>query len=377
MRKAMRLSELLEEVAITLEDRFYGEAFWITCEVTDVKKYPEKRWCFLKFVEKEGTQMSAEIKGVFWSSSYASILQFEKHTKQIFASGISVTCLVRVVFHQRFGLSLEVVEIDAAYTIGQLELERQKTLEQLLAANKAIEITADGNYLTPNKRLPIPFVCQKIALITAPNSDGQRDFMQVLTNNPYGYAFDIELFAAQVQGDTAAATIEKQLVTIAKSKIPYDVVVIVRGGGSNTDFKAFDDFHLCRTIAAFHIPILTGIGHDRNTSIADMMARQYKTPTEAATFLLDKSFRLDRDLMQAKEKLLQLSKQRIYYTRQHLEQLRLRVQNLDPKNILKKGFAIVRKDNKALQSVQQAAIGDTLETELFDGTFTTTITHKK
>lgn len=372
----MRLSELLEEVAITLEDRFYGEAFWITCEVTDVKKYPDKRWCFLKFVEKDGAQMSAEIKGVFWSNSFASILQFEKQTKQIFASGISVTCLVRVVFHQRFGLSLEVVEIDAAYTIGQLELERQKTLEQLLEHNKSIELTAEGAYITPNKRLPLPFICQKIALITAQNSDGQRDFIQVLNNNNYGYAFHIELFAAQVQGDTAAASIEKQLLAIAKHNIKFDVVVIVRGGGSNTDFKAFDDFHLCSAIASFETPILTGIGHDRNTSIADMMARQYKTPTEAATFILDKSLRFDRDLMQAKEKVLHLAKQRIYYTQQHLTQLRLRIKNLDPQNILKKGFAIVRKNEAIITSISHLQIGDTIEAELIDGKITSTITQK-
>lgn len=372
----MRLSELLEEVAVTLEDRFYGEAFWITSEVTDVKKYAEKRWCFLKFVEKDCGQMAAEIKGVFWSNSYTSILQFEKQTKQTFASGISVTCLVRVVFHPRFGLSLEVVEIDAAYTIGQLELERQKTLEQIVATNKQIELTSDGSYITPNKRLPIPFICQKIALITAPNSDGQRDFIQVLANNAYGYAFDIETFAAQVQGDTAAATIEQQLKKIEKSKAKFDLVAIVRGGGSNTDFKAFDDFYLCSAIAAFGIPIITGIGHDRNTSIADMMARQYKTPTEAASFILDKSLRFDRDLLQAKERLLLLSKQRIFYARQNLQQLQQRVINLDPKKILKKGFVILRKNNVAVQSIEQLEIGDKVEAELIDGKIATSITQK-
>ena len=274
---AQKLSELVNEIDAILHERFTGKTFWIKAEIADVKKYSDKRWCFLKFIEKDGHSITTEMKGVFWSNSYHHVENFERETQQLFASGLEITCNVRVRFHKRFGLDLEVLAIDFAYAIGKLELERKQTLERLLRENPAIRLLNNGDFSTANRRLELPTVFQSIALITAPNSDGQRDFKEVIDKNKYGYSFLVKEFLTQVQGDTASQMIMNQLALIQSSTISFDVVVIVRGGGSDTDFKAFNNFELCNEIASFPIPILTGIGHDRNTSITDLMARQHKT----------------------------------------------------------------------------------------------------
>ena len=186
---AQKLSTLISEIDATIQNRFAGKSFWIKAEITDVKKYTDKRWCFLKFIEKDGNTITSEMKGVFWSNTYHHVQNFERETQQPFASGLEITCNVRVRFHKRFGLDLEVLAIDFAYAIGQLEIERKQTLERLVKENAGVRQMSNGNFSTLNNRLELPTVFQKIALITAPNSDGQRDFKEVIEGNRYGYAF--------------------------------------------------------------------------------------------------------------------------------------------------------------------------------------------
>ena len=297
MTRRLQLSELTAIIQETVEDRFLGDSFWINAEITDVKKYDSKRWCFLKFIEKRGSQIATEMQAVFWANGYQQIVQFEKVTQQSFKDGLEISCRVEVKFHPRFGLKLEVVEIDTSFALGKLEMERQQTLDKLLKENAGIHLF-DGDYDTPNKRLKLPSVVQRIALITAPNSDGQRDFIQELTHNVYGYHFKITEFLTQLQGDTAVDGMLTQLQNIYYQSPDFDAVVIVRGGGSQTDFKPFDSYSLARQVALFPLPIFTGIGHDRNTSITDLMARQLKTPTKVAAALIDINFRFENELQQ-------------------------------------------------------------------------------
>lgn len=363
MPTLMRLSELVNEIQDTIESRFEGTAYWINAEITDVKKYADKKWCFLKFIEKEGFSITAEIKGVFWGATFHHIEKFERQTGQLFSNGLQINCLVRVRFHKRYGLTLEVLEIDLAYALGKLAIEREAVLNRLQKENPEQIQLIDGRFVTFNNSLPLPIVMQRIALITAPASDGQRDFLQELEKNRYGYAFDVCEYLVQIQGDSSSGLIRQQLQLILTEKVAFDVVIIVRGGGSQTDFKPFDDYELSKNVACFPIPILTGIGHDRNTSIVDMMARANKTPTKAATTVIDHNLSFEQELLSLTDRFfkgvnemldqrsLALSTLKTDFTialslyfknrKNELDAIRRLVKNLSPSRLLTKGFAIV------------------------------------
>jgi len=376
MPTPQKLSTLINEIDATIRNRFAGNTFWIKAEITDVKKQPDKQWCFLKFIEKDGNTITTEMKAVFWSNAYYNIVAFEKETQQVFASGLEITCNVRVRFHKRYGIDLEVLEIDFAYAVGKLELERKQILDRLVRDNPAIQLLSNGNYATPNKQALLPTVFKSIALITAPNSDGQRDFNKVIDHNKYGYAFAVTPFLTTIQGDTASLLILQQLQLIAASKIHFDVVVIVRGGGSDIDFKSFNDYELAKTIALFPIPILTGIGHDRNTSIADLMARQLKTPTEVATFILENNMSFEREIEILKERFFYSIDKALKEAATALTGYRQRVKNLHPTTILNKGFAIVKMNNKIITNPQNINTGDEIQVILKTETIYSIITKK-
>jgi exodeoxyribonuclease VII large subunit len=374
---AQKLSELINEIDAAILNRFSGKTFWINAEITDVKKYGDKRWCFLKFIEKEGNNITSEIKGVFWSNTYHHIENFERETQQLFASGIEITCNVRVRFHRRFGLDLEVLAIDFAYAIGQMEMERKQTLERLVKENGGIQILSNGNYSTINNRLQLPTVFQKIALVTAPNSDGQRDFKEVVAKNNYGYTFYIKEFLTQVQGDAAAELIIQQLEKIQFSSESFDVVVIVRGGGSDTDFKSFNVFELANFVASFPIPVLTGIGHDRNTSIVDLMARQHKTPTEVGSFLIDRNMSFEQDILLLKERFYSGIKGLVEMAQNKLAYNSRIIKSSSPKTILNKGFAILMHNDKILTDPKLININDGLQAILKKEMIFTTVQKKE
>lgn len=376
MPQPQKLSELVNDIDATIRSRFAGKTFWIKAEIADVKKQPEKNWCFLKFIEKDGNTITTEIKGVFWANSYSSIENFERETQQKFASGLEITCQVRVRFHKRFGLDLEVLEIDFAYAIGQLELDRKKTLERLVNENPSIKLLSNGSYSTNNNRAELPTMFKTIALITAPESDGQRDFNKVIENNKYGFSFLVRPFLTTIQGDRASQLILQQLEHIAMSKEKLDAVVLVRGGGSDIDFKSFNEYELAKAVALFPIPILTGIGHDRNTSIVDLMARQHKTPTEVAKFILETNEGVQRDIDMLKERFFQRVDELLDDAEKELANFRQRVKNLHPTTILKKGFAIVTYNNKIVTDPENIKPNSEMQTILKDKIIHSTVNKK-
>ena len=395
----MKLSELLSQIEDTIEDKFGGKIFWITAEITDVKKYYEKRWCFLKFIEKEGAQINTEIKGVFWGTTYPAITKFERLTGQTFGNGLEINCAVRIRFNKRFGLDLEVMDIDAAYSLGKLEIEKQEVLDKLVSTYPNKIHFIDGQYMTPNKELALPTIIQRIALITAPGSDGQRDFIQELRNNPYAYAFQVNEYLTTIQGDQAAGLMLKQLKEIIAHKDQFDAIAIVRGGGSQTDFKPFDNYELAELVALCPIPILTGIGHDRNTSIVDMMAKQYKTPTKVAGFIVERAYNFDAQIQYFKERffsgvqlLLDESKNNLKELNEQFEEvlqvliadkksdltnLSRIIRNLSPESILNKGFAIVMQDENIIVDPQNLKIESKIKTILKNQIIHSTVTNKE
>jgi exodeoxyribonuclease VII large subunit len=361
MPSQLKLSELIAEIDEAIHYRFTGETFWITAEITDVKKMPDKRWCFLKFIEKEGNFIIAEMKAVFWSHNYTFIEEFEKLTKQIFANGLEITCEVKIRFHARYGLDVEVLAIDHSYSVGKIILEKEKTLLRLITENPSIVQLIDGEYLTYNQQLALPLVMQKIALITAPNSDGQRDFVQEMQNNQYGYAFKIDIYATTVQGDSAVANMLKELKQIHIIQQQYDAVAIVRGGGSQIDFAPFEDYELAKMVAGFPLPIFTGIGHDSNTSIVDMMARHLKTPTKVAANIVEHNFYFENEIMQLHDKMNLAIENKLYHAKMQLQQIKSTIKAYSPESILAKGYAIITKNNKIITNPAALNINDKIE----------------
>jgi exodeoxyribonuclease VII large subunit len=376
MSKRLKLSELIGEIDDVIQDRFAGETFWITAEITDVKKQADKRWCFLKFIEKEGHLITTEIRGVFWSTAYTSIERFEKLSGQTFASGLEITCNVRVRFHKRYGIDLEVLEIDHSYVLGKLEQERQQTLDRLVKENPTLIRVVDGQYFTSNQSLQLPMVLQRIALVTAPDSDGQRDFKQEIENNQYGYAFVVSEYLTQIQGDHSSNLIIQKLKQIESEKEKFDVVAIVRGGGSQTDFKPFDDYELSKYVASFPLPVFTGIGHDRNTSIVDLMARQHKTPTKVATSIVEHNFNFEREIMDLKERLFETAERRIERAKDNLLQIKRTVKAYSPATILNKGYAIITSNDQIIIDPNDIAPGSEIKTMLKNELIHSTVTKK-
>ena len=187
----IKLSELLEQIEDTIKNRFDSEFYWVSAWTVNVKKYESNRRCYLSLEEVKNGTKTAEIRAVFWANYYHEIEQFENLTKQPFKDGTEIICKVKVRYHKVYGLNLDIMQLDVAHTLGLLELERQKTLDRLLKENPKTIQLYDGVYRTLNNRLPIPRIITKIALITAPNSDGQRDFQQELKQNKHGYTFSV------------------------------------------------------------------------------------------------------------------------------------------------------------------------------------------
>ena len=377
MPEKIKLSELVDQIKGTLQQRFAGEVFWITSEITNVKPQEFSRpYRFITFIEKEGNMTKAQINGVFWSSALNQIDEFEKITKQPFVSGLELTCKVRVSFNNRYGLQLEVLEIDCTYALGKIEIERQQTLDRLVKENAKHIKLVDGQFRTSNNSLSLPTLIQRIALITAPNSDGQRDFKKEIENNKHEYAFSIQEYLTQIQGDTAHTLILQQLNLIEQEKENFDVVVIVRGGGSQTDFKPFDDYELSKYVASFPIPILTGIGHDRNTSIVDLMCLQHKTPTKVATFIIDHNFTFEVEILDLKERVAVRVKNLIENAKEDLEEMKRLVRSFSPATILNRGFAIITINGKIVTDPRDIKLAAEMQTLLRDEIIHSTVTKK-
>ncbi len=376
MADKMRLSELVGQIQDTINQDFLGETFWVSTQITNVKKYEGNRRCYLTLEEYEDGKKIAELRGVFWANYYSEIEKFEENTKQSFQTGIEIICKVKVRFHPIYGLNADVMEIDIAHTLGSLELERKKTLERLIKENPNSIRLIDGTYITLNKRLSIPKVISNIALITARNSDGQRDFIQEISTNKHDYSISVDEYLTTIQGNNAHKLILKQLKEIEKSKINYDIVAIVRGGGSQTDFKPFDEFELSNYVANYSIPILTGIGHDRNQSIVDLMARELKTPTKVASYVIEHNFDFENELIELKLNFFELVKEFLKNSKEDLQNAKRIVKLSSPQAILNRGFAIITSNNKIVTDPKNIKENTELGTLLRDQTIYSTVTKK-
>lgn len=386
----IRLSDLAFTLNAVVDDAFGGRPLWVVAETSDIKNYSDRGYCFMTLVEREGRETTAKLDACIWRRHYHTIRDFEQATGVAFARNIQLLLQVVVSFNPVYGLRLEIIKIDPAYTLGNLERERQAVLDTLVAQHPDLIWVEAGQYITANQLLPRPTVMQRLALITAPNSDGWRDFRHELAQNPLGYDFVVDEYLSQVQGQGAERAICAQLDKIVSSQIAYDAVVIVRGGGSQLDFGSFDSYELGRAVAGFPIPLLAGIGHERNVSITDLLCHQsVKTPTKAAAFLIEHNRQFEERCLYQRDRLINATRTSLQNAREQLdgetERLRFVMHNyfrdrhtdltekavtlrhLDPANVLKRGYALLLRNGQVLTKATDVRPGDALQVQLSDG----------
>lgn len=277
------LSQLTKSIKHQLDQKFLGYQIWVVGEITNLKFYPAKKMYFFELVEKDadGFTLLAKCAASLFGNSYARVLHFEKSTSQPLAQAMKVLVQVQVDYHPVYGLKLIVRDIDPSYTLGEMERWRRETLRQLKEQAPEHVIEKDGVYSSTNALRPWPVVVQRIAVLTSEVSDGYADFLHELNHNRYGYAFEVLPFYSLVQGAAAGKQLAKSFDDALRCQ--PDLIALVRGGGSQNDLTAFDDLELALRIARSPVPVITGIGHLKNESIADMMAHTAaKTPTKAA-----------------------------------------------------------------------------------------------
>jgi exodeoxyribonuclease VII large subunit len=307
----IKLSQLTGSIAIAIEDAFKEMRFWVIADVTSHSFRQEKGYHNFELVEKDSNSANvvAKIAGKSWGNGAKQIAAFEEATGQRFTNNIQVLVLLAVEYHPIFGISASVLDIDHGFTLGALEQQRNDTLRRLVDQNDFIR-HVDGEYLTLNKGLKMAPVVQTIALLSSSISAGAEDFKHTLENNSFGYRFKVDDYFSTVQGERNAGQLFEKLVGIYKSGIAYDAVVITRGGGAQTDFLLFDSYKVARAVAKFPIPIITGIGHQKNQSITDLMAHtQTKTPTKAAELIIAHNRKFEEQVLSFQKDILIASKQ--------------------------------------------------------------------
>lgn len=316
----IRLSDLTGMIRETLSQRFERESFWVLADVSDHKFYPQKKNHFFDLVEKDDIsgEMVARVAAASWGDGSRSIEVFEKETGQQFTTGIHVLVRVKVNFHATYGLKLMVVDVDPRFTLGELEKKKQETIQRLLTECSDYVKMVGDQIMTRNKGHVLGLVIQKIAVVSSKQSAGYQDFMHTLRNNSFGYLFTVDEYNARVQGEMNAKVLVDELIKVHQSGKKYDVVVIIRGGGAETDFLIFNDFYVSRAVAKFPVPIITGIGHQKDQTIADMMAHtETKTPTKAAEYIIAHNKQFEDSLI-ALQKNVVIKAQQIFSQRQRI-----------------------------------------------------------
>lgn len=410
--KHITLSELLADVRRTLAERF-PLGVWICAEIGEIKENRYSGHCYLELIEKgdkEGTP-KAKASAAIWRSKWGAIDgYFFAATGTRLAAGMSVLLKVGVTFHEAYGLLLVVSDIDPTYTLGESERQRRATIEAL-KADGVIEL---------NKQLPQPPFFGRVAVISSATAAGLQDFSNHLAESPY--LINHTLFEAIMQGSAAEESIIAALEAIAEREQEFDCVAIIRGGGAQSDLGCFNSYALCSIIAQFPLPVLTGIGHDKDNSVADLVAAaSLKTPTALADYL---SQRIEGYLWEVEELYeritrrattliadhsnrlmlygakLQSSSQRLLGNLSlHLDRATMRLQHsaertlaeahsrlttasaqvasASPERILSLGFALVRHKGKSVSDTTLLHEGDSIEVMLSNGSVEATVTKSK
>ena len=310
------------------------DTYWVQAELSDVRSNYSGH-CYLEFVQKDvlGNNLIAKARGTIWNNIYKMLKPyFEQETGQTFASGIKVLVQVAVEFHELYGYSLTVLDIDPTYTVGDMARKRREILRQL----------EEEGVIDLNKELEMPMLPQRIAVISSATAAGYGDFCNQLQNNPRGYDFHTELFPAIMQGERVEETILAALDAINGRVDDFDAVVIIRGGGATSDLSGFDTYLLAASCAQFPLPIITGIGHERDDTVIDSVAHtRVKTPTAAAEFLIAKLDKCADVLDEMSSRLMQGVRNRLLWEHRRMESLTQRIPTSAYKRISEAKYALL------------------------------------
>lgn len=409
---ALSLYDLNALVRRSMEQCLPDE-YWIQAELSDVRTNSTGH-CYLEFIQKDprSNALIAKARGTVWANVFRLLKPyFEEATGQTFASGIKVLVQVTVSFHELYGYSLTVQDIDPTYTLGDMARRRKEILNQL----------EEEGVLNLNKELEIARLPQRIAVISSPTAAGYGDFCHQLQSNSRGFYFYTELFPALMQGDRVEESVLAALDNVNARLPEFDVVVIIRGGGAASDLTGFDTYLLAAACAQFPLPIITGIGHERDDTVLDSVAHtRVKTPTAAAEFLIESmnnaadeldtlTVRLQESvrnrlmeeqrklvsyknripsaayrrlsgaklsLLTARKDIVQVVTSSVSRHRHRLELLQQRLTDASPEKQLARGYSITLKDGKVVKDTALIQEGDSVTTRLYQGEFTSIVNHK-
>ncbi|MBT1701916.1 exodeoxyribonuclease VII large subunit [Chryseosolibacter indicus] len=298
-RKIFSLLEVTKSIQKTLSER-YKNSFWVKAEMNKLNYYRQSGHCYPELVEKQNGKIIAQIKSCLWKDDYLRAdSKFRAVLKEPLKDGIKILFLARITFDPSHGLSLSILDIDPSYTLGDLEREKQETIQRL----------REEGIFERNKALKLPALPQRVAIISVETSKGLADFTKVIETNPWHYKFFGFLFPSLLQGDKAVASISYQLKRIKKVKDHFDVVAIIRGGGGDVGLSCYNNYALAKEIAMFPLPVITGIGHATNETVTEMISFYNAiTPTKLAEYLLQTFHNFSVPVKEAEKKIHDLSR---------------------------------------------------------------------
>jgi len=337
------LSELNARIKGVIQDNFF-ENIWIVAEIGDIK-YNRNGHAYLELIDKDqlANKIIARASANIWSYTLRMLRPyFETTTGRELQTGLKVMVSVSVEFHELYGFSLNIKDIDPTYTLGDIELQRLQIINRL----------TDDGVIEMNKELELPAVIQKIAIISSDTAAGYQDFMKQLQQNPYGYTFYCKLFPAMMQGDQTESSIIAALDYIYQYENFFDVVVIIRGGGAQIDLACFDQYELAFNVAQFPLPVITGIGHDKDDTVIDMVAHtRMKTPTAVAEFLISGALQFSQQLSELEKHFTELITDQLEENRNRLndaaDQLSLLIKQMIAKQTNRLDIARIHLANRS------------------------------
>ena len=267
----------------------YSKPYWIKTEIAKLNAYTKSGHCYPDLVEKQNGEVLAQMRATIWNTTFKTISkQFEDVTKQRISEGMTVLLLAKVNYHPNYGFSLNIIDIDPSFTLGEMAKEKQESLKRL---------KAEG-ILNLNKSLTYPKIPKRIAVISVETSKGYQDFINIIRKSFSHFSIEIELFSALLQGDKAITSISGALDKIKARQDDFDVVTIIRGGGGDVGLSCYDSFVLASKVARFPLPIISGIGHSTNETLVESVTYANKiTPTDVAYFFIN-AFQMAYDELQ-------------------------------------------------------------------------------
>jgi exodeoxyribonuclease VII large subunit len=372
------LKELCEWIQDVMESDL-PDRYWVRAEIASMSV---RGHCYMELIEKaDNGILAAKVRATCWSNMYGLLsAYFTQETGESLHVGLQVLLEVSVEFHSVYGLSLNVWNIDPTYTIGDLAKQRQATINKL---------QLDG-VMELQQALELPSLVRRIAVVSSSEAAGYGDFCDQLKNNRFGFDFQVQLYSAVMQGDTASRSIINALSAIAGQEEEWDVVVIIRGGGASTDLSCFDDYELASHCAQFPLPIVAGVGHTRDVSVVDMVVySSVKTPTAAAEWLIDRvavqvervgelQLRLQKAVqgkiarernraMVMEQRMINAVRRMVVREEGKLNLWRKTIDLHSPERIFKMGYSLTMAKGKIVRSSKDVHEGDVVETYLQDG----------